>query len=395
MPVEGAATAEGLLERTPFAHLLVYAADKRLTGAMVLREPGGAEHVIQLARGAVVKVRPGDQYAMFGDILVEDGLCSRETVDAALATRGLIGDVLLLSGCVDAGTLEWVAEVQFVRRMVRLFALPPGTRYQYFEGQRALDDWGGEPARVDPLALIWAGLRDNGCYSTRLGPTLARLGGVPLKVHPALDPGRFGFRGTELVAVGYMRESAPTLGVLLQKGIASPEALRNLVYMLVITRYLELSAGAAPPVGLTSSTRAQAPAQGSSQTLGRLQLRTTVHRLGAAAPDPAGDGERPPMSRGRGRDRRPSSPGEQTSSEPPSSVHPWGGGPSELPPPSSALRPVGPPSSAAGVKGLPPSSGSTRVDGPPSSAASGVKGPSSGDPRSDPGEGLASPVSKR
>jgi hypothetical protein len=384
MPVEGAATAEGLLERTPFAHLLVYAVDKRLTGAMVFNEPGGAEHVVQLARGVVVKVRPGDQFAMFGEILVEDGLVSRETLDAALATRGLIGDVLLLSGCIDAGTLEWVAEVQFVRRMVRLFALPAGTRYQYFEGLRLLDEWGGEPARVDPLALLWAGLRDHGGRSTRIGPTLARLKDMPLRVHPALDPGRFGFRGAELSAVGRLRESAPSLAGLIETGVAPEEALRSLVYALVITRYIDVHGTGVAPVGLTSSARSQA--QGNSQALGRMQLRTTMHRLGAAAPDPAGDGERSSTStsRGRGKDRISQTPGDTRESSEPASTELWGGGPGEAPPPSSALRPVGPPSSAM--------SGARE---PPSSATSGVKGPPSGEPRSEPGEGLASPLSKR
>jgi len=423
MPVEGAATAEGMLERTPLAHLLVYAADKRLTGAMVFHEPGGAEHVVQLSKGAAVKVRPGDQYAMFGEILVEDGLVSRETLDAALATRGLIGDVLLLSGCIDAVTLEWVAEVQFVRRMVRLFALPPGTTYRYFDGESSLEEWGGEPARVDPLALLWAGLRDHGSRSTRLEPTLARLGNAPLRLHEALDPERFGFRSAELAAVGRMREAAPTLPALLGAGIAPEQELRHLVYTLLITRYVDLGGSNALPVGIARSGRAPMP---SASMLGRLQLRSTMHRLGAAAPDPSGDGERPPVSmRSRSRDRISSAGG-------PGSGH---GGPevpasgaeprsSELSPPSSARRPVGSPSlesasvpaasasvpasasasvpasavpaslSAPESASVPASSESASV--PASEPASTSRSPVApgGEPWSDPGDGLASPLTK-
>ena len=330
----GAATAEGDLERTPFAHLLVYAADRRLTGAMVFSEPGpdGAEHVVQLARGAAVKVRPGDAYALFGELLVEDGLVSQETVEAALATRGLIGDVLLLSGCVDEGTLEWVAEVQFVKRMVRLFGLHPATRYRYFEGQAALEDWGGEPARVDPMALLWAGLREHGACSARRAAALERLGPASLRLHPALDPGRFGFRGEELAALAVMRERAPTLEELLASRVAPVEALRSLVYALAITRYLDLGTGALP-VGVTPSMMpvAASPSKPpvAAQRLGRMQLRPTLHRLGAAAPDPAGDGERPPLSaRSRGKDRR---------SAPEIEDEPSG----ESGPPSSSLRSVG------------------------------------------------------
>lgn len=363
MHVVGPATAEGDLERTPFAHLLVYAADRRLTGAMILDEPGGAEHVIQLDRGAAVKVRPGDGFALFGDLLVEDGLVSRETVDAALATRGLLGDVLLLSGCVDAGTLEWVAEVQFVKRMVRLFALPPDTRYRYFEGHAALSGWGGEPACVDPLALLWAGLREHGARSSRLEPMLERLGAAPLRLHPALVPGRFGFRGPELDAIERMQQEAPTLEDLLASGIAPAEALRSLVYALLITRYVELGNGMAP-VGVSPSMR-PGGASGSQpqQQIGRMQLRPTLHRLGAAAPDPVGDGERAPLSvRSRGRDPR----AEPHIDDEPSGV---------TGPPSSSMRSItGRDSAAAGPSG--PSVGSS--------------GGSAGG-----GEGMASPASKR
>jgi hypothetical protein len=301
--MEGAATAQGDLERTPFAHLLVYAADHRLTGAMLLNEPAGVEHVVQLAHGVPVKIRPGDDYALFGDLLVEDGLVPRETIDAALATRGLLGDVLLLTGCIDAVTLEWIAEVQFVRRIVRLFALPSATQYRYFEGSAVLSEWGGEPARVDLLALLWAGLRDHGARSTFLEPTLDRLGDAPLRIHPALDPGRFGFRDAEMAAIERMREAAPSLPELVGSGVAPEPALRCLVYALIITRYIELGPGGGCPVGARPSQRpgaadlrGLAAAGAGQQPLGRVQLRPTLHRAGAAAPDPAGTGELPPRS---------------------------------------------------------------------------------------------------
>ncbi|AKT42293.1 hypothetical protein [Chondromyces crocatus] len=301
MPLEGAVTAEGKLERTPIAHLLVYAADRRLSGAMVFSEPDGAEHVVQFLRGSAVKVRPGDAYALFGELLVADGLVSREIVDAALATRGLIGDVLLLSGCVDAVTLEWVAEVQFVKRMVRLFSLPAETHYRYFEGQSVLEEWGGEPATVGPLALLWAGLREYGARSAQRAMMLDRVSSMPLRMHPALDPGRFGFGGREMEVLRQLRDEPLTLDELLATRVAHPETIRNVIYTLLITRYIDLGTGALP-LGVTSS---MPPVSSSSQRLGRLHLRPTLHRLGAAAPDPSGDGERAPMSsRTRGRDRR-------------------------------------------------------------------------------------------
>ncbi|WP_437816781.1 hypothetical protein [Sorangium sp. So ce1078] len=306
MSADGPATAEGDLERTPFAHLFVYAVDHRLTGALVLLEPTGAEHTLRIVRGSPVKVRPSDGYARFGEILLEERVITAEILAEALATRGLLGDVLLLSGCLDAPTIDWLAQVQFVRRMVRLFDLPPETRYRYFDGLDVLADWGGDPAKVDPLALLWAGLRDHGERSTRLQRTLERIGSVPLRLHPALEPGRFGFGESELAVLDMLQSAAPSLAALVRSGIAPEPTVRKLVYALAITRYLDFGKGI--PVSAEPSSSVP-PASAASLSLGRLQLRATVHRVGAAAPDPAGDGERAPvLGRGRRRDRLSSEP---------------------------------------------------------------------------------------
>jgi hypothetical protein len=294
MPLEGPAIAEGDLGRTPFAHLLVVAADSHLSGAVFLTEPSGVEHVIRFARGVPVKVRAGDRYAMFGEILIEDGLLSQETLEEALATKGLLGDVLMLSGHLDAATLDWVAETQFVRRIVHLFELPAATRYRCAEGHRALEEWGGEPAQVDLLALLWAGLRAHADRSTLLGATLDQLRDMPLRLHPGIEAGRFGFREAEVAILERLRQGAPSLATLLRSGLAAEAAIRRLVYALVVTRYIDLGIGCWP-LGLD-----EASSLSSTQKIARMRLRSVAHRIGAAAPDPAGDGERIPASiRGR------------------------------------------------------------------------------------------------
>jgi hypothetical protein len=293
MRAGGPATAEGDLERTPFAHVLVYAVDRQLTGAMFLNEPSGTQHVLRFVRGIPVKVRSSDGFARFGELLLEEGLITAETLADALATTGLLGDVLLLSGCIDGPTLHRIAQTQFVRRMVHLFELPSGTTYRYFDGHDALADWGGEPADVEPLAVLWAGLRAHGERSTRIQSTLDLLGATPLRLHLAFEPGRFGLCEPEIGALAPLQASAPSLAALLESGVAPQALLRKLIYALVISRYIDLGAGSVP-VGLDEPWSSSfAPT--SSQALGRVQLRATVHRVGAAAPDPPGDGERAPM----------------------------------------------------------------------------------------------------
>src|SRR5262249_33589761 len=99
---------------------------------------------IRLSQGAPVKVRVGDRDTRLGEMLVAAGAVSPSTIEDAVATKGLLGDVLVLTGSVDRDILERMAKRQFVRRMVRLFRLPKETSYRYSDGHDELIDYGGE-----------------------------------------------------------------------------------------------------------------------------------------------------------------------------------------------------------------------------------------------------------
>lgn len=285
---------EGELSSTPFAHILVYAFDRRLAGTLHLEEPSGAAHAVSFARGAPVKVRAGDGHALLGQLLIGAGAITEEALAGALSVPALLGDALLVGGFVDRDTLEKTAEAQFLERMVRLFGLAPETRYKYIDGVDELAEWGGAPAAVDPLALLWAGIREHGAASAGLESTLGRLGGSPLRLHPSAALERFGFGPGELEAAISIREQARPLSELLALGVAPAEAVRRMVYTLVITRHIDIGNGSMPagvgcePEAPESSTRA------GHHAVGRMRLRSIPHRDGAAAPDVPGPGE--PMS---------------------------------------------------------------------------------------------------
>jgi hypothetical protein len=284
------ATAEGDLARTPFAHLLVYAVDRRLTGALFLREPpipgaSPVEHVVRLARGTPVKVRPGDNFARLGELLVEAGVLSAETLVEALATKGLLGDVLLLAGCVERDKLEAVCEAQFQRRMTRLFTLPAETTFRYCDGHVELLDYGGDPASADALAILWGGLAAHGGMRPIVDATLGRLGDLPLRIHPQATVGRLGLAEGEARVVAHLYACPEPFAALAARDLLAGERLRQLVYALAITRQLDLGSSS-PPVGALDVTRT------TSTSVARVQLKPTTHRMGAAAPDVAGDGER-------------------------------------------------------------------------------------------------------
>ncbi len=266
---EGPPSAEGTLEKTPFSHLLVYALDRQLTGELVL-ESEALTQVIRLEAGVPTKIRVSDTYARLGDRLVEEGLCPRDSVEGAALTGGLLGDVLVLTGCVEAAKLEAVLEHQFLARMVRCFDLPPATLYKYFDKATTLAEWGGEPAAMDPISLVWRGLAEHAERSTSFAVTLGRIGTRRLVLHPQAPTSRLKLSEELEQFVGSLAEGCE-LDALLEAAGESATAARRLIYALVILRQLDLGTGTAP-VGV--QTR---PA-----SLAKVQLRSETHRVGAA-----------------------------------------------------------------------------------------------------------------
>jgi hypothetical protein len=369
---EGSATAEGDLARTPLAQLLVYALDRRLTGALFLYPPStmGGATIVGLDRGVPVKVKPGDAFSMLGEMLIARGAIDRATLEAALATKGLLGDVLILAGRVERDVIESVAREQFLRRMVRLYALPPATAFRFHEGHEALAEYGGDAACEDPLAMLWAGIRIHGEVSALMGATLARIGDAPLRLHSAATVGRFGLDGDESRLLDMLNAGPATVAQLAAKTF--PGMSKRFVYALAISRQLDVGGTALPVCAdvVPSSSQRNAPAGAS---LGKVTLKSTVHRVGAAAPDAPGAGERVPPAGGsrRVRERTASDIRERTGSDP--GIGEESGDRISGLPPISEVTPL--PVDGAPSSSRAPDSGVVAVDPSRASSAANERGP--------------------
>lgn len=280
------ATAEGELERTPFVHLAVYALERRLTGALFLVDPKGDVHTVRFARGVPVKIRPGDGYALLGELLVEGGFITRVTLSRALEAKGRLGDVLVLSDKVEPKVVEETVHKQFRMRMTHLFELPPATTYKYFDGHHELVDWGGEPPLVDPYELIWAGIEAHGGDSTMMEGTLDKLGETPIELHPKHAVQRFNMAGDAKQVLDLIALDPTSLPDLLALEVVPPETVRRVVYALMVLRQINLGPKSVPVDTDVSS---------SPGVVGKVRLVTRALRVQAAAPDAPGDGERAPV----------------------------------------------------------------------------------------------------
>jgi hypothetical protein len=298
-------TAEGDLGRTPFAHLLVYAAEQHLTGALFLRTPEGVMHSVRLEGGRPVKVQMGDGFARLGKMLVDAGLIDTTTHDCARAVPGLIGDSLVVGGHITRELLEHVVERQFFMRMARLFSLPPHTKYTYFADMHELVDDGAPLSKVHPLAVLWAGLRKHAALSVMMTPVLERIGESVLRLHPFAAVNRLMPTETERAVLDRLRQTPQTLQGLFAANPEDEPQIRWMVYGLVIMRFIDFGTEALPLFPERPSLSSIPPNSSSSVTLARIRLQQNVpRRFTAAAPDDVGDGERiKPQPRARKRSR--------------------------------------------------------------------------------------------
>ncbi len=290
MPTEVLPTAEGDLGRTPFAHLLVYAADHQLTGALFLHVPDGVMHSVRLECGRPVKVQMGDGFARIGKLMIDAGIIDMTTHDLPRYVPGLIGESYVAGGHITRETLNKMVERQFIARMTRLFGLPPATRYAYFADMHEIVDDGAPLTTVHPLATIWAGLREHATASVMMAPVLHRIGDASLRLHPQAGLERLLPTVPEREVFDRLRASPQTLRKLVETNAADEPALQRMVYGLVILRFIDFGTDTLPlfPEKLTMPNTSA-----STVALARIRLQQSVpRRLIAAAPDDVGDGER-------------------------------------------------------------------------------------------------------
>jgi hypothetical protein len=307
MPTEVLPTAEGDLGRTPFAHLLVYAADQQLTGALFLHTPDGVMHSVRLECGRAVKVQMGDGFARIGKLMIDAGIIDKTTHDLPRCVPGLIGESFVAGGHITRETLNRMVERQFLVRMTRLFGLPAATRYAYFADMHEIVDDGAPLTAVSPLAIIWAGLREHATASVMMSPVLERIGDASLRLHAQAGIERLQPTLAEQEVLDRLRASPQTLRTLVEENAANEPTLQRMVYGLVILRFIDFGADALPlfPEKPTIPTATAT----STVALARIRLQQNVpRRFVAAAPDDVGDGERiRPQPRTRKRSR-PSNP---------------------------------------------------------------------------------------
>lgn len=273
-----APTAQGSFAKTPLPHLLVYALEQRLSGTIELHVAEASVATILFVQGMPSKVRTTEEIHWLGEVMVEMQLVTPEqltaSLDALQTSPKLQGQALLELG-VAPDALDLGLRAQLERKIEHLFTLPGDTEFAYFDGVDALARYGGPPTPIDPLPVLWRGIREAPAWE-HVDATLRRVGGLGVRVHPQCPVDRFQFLKNELGAVDLMRQKPVRVVEIAGSKIVSPSVAQLLVYCLVITKQVELvdvAAARSPGTPGFAGPVSQAQPSLSGQAFARVQLQ--------------------------------------------------------------------------------------------------------------------------
>lgn len=287
-----APTAQGSFAKTPLPHLLVYALERALSGTFELQVNGASTATMLVVQGFPAKLRTTEGVFYLGEVMVELGMITPDHLAASLQrlqeSPRLQGQLLKEMGVVDDERIDAAARAQLKRKLEHLFTHPAETTYAYFDAVDLLQRYGGPPTPVDPLPVLWRGVKQSPSWE-HVDATLRRVGGTAVRLTPQAQAqiGRLELTRPEMQVIDMIRQRPARVVDIANSKLVGPSIAQQLVYFLVITKQVELvevastvppgaspsSAGipAAPPTPNPNQTGRYGPASG--QAFARVQLQ--------------------------------------------------------------------------------------------------------------------------
>lgn len=303
-------TAQGVLAKTPLAHLIVYCLERKLRGTLVFRPEGNddnaAADVVTLVEGVPAKIRIADPVEHLGRVLLEigaiDDAAYNESLMALGRGEGLVGQILIKRGKIDAATLERGLRTQIGRKLGHLFGRPSTTRYFYFEGVDLLARYGGpELYPVDPTPAIFVSVRSQPSMA-HADALVGRVASTPLRIRPGADLSKLDLTRSERELLALLKLSPQTPGQLAESGVADARTAKLLVYGLLLLKLAEPLSTPSEQPRAPVATPAPAPASAltrqPSPVIARVALKpqhTPVQ--GGVIETGGGDGRESPVRR--------------------------------------------------------------------------------------------------
>lgn len=252
-------SATPLLERTtlgatPLLHVLISLLARKATGTLAVDSSQGSLHV-QLQCGSPKKLGTTIAVARLSDVLINLGCIASEAAEDSFEQahqQGILhGHWLLERQFMNADVLQAALKSQATAKLCWASALPPESSISFTGGSDWLASAPLLPEFNSPLELVWAVARtwvDQQCVAA----VLRHLVNRPLSLHPLAQPAWFGFTRDESEVLDILSAGTADMQSLIQQVSVPVRIVQVMLYVLAITRQLDLGT-AKPPIGYWNS----------------------------------------------------------------------------------------------------------------------------------------------
>ena len=283
-------SASGTLAKTPFLHLLVYALEKKLSGSLELFANDKRSASILFLEGVPAKTRTSEPIAHLGRVLQDIGHLTEEQLTQSLADLAkakaarpvLHGQLLVAQGVIDEAKLRSGLREQLERKLHHVSAMPADTKYAYYEGFDALRGWGGDGEGIDPIPLLWGMLLEYAPWD-HVQAALGGVGLAPLRLSRGATLDRLRLSKEERAAVDLLRVRPLRMADLAKLGRLNERTAQLLVYLLLVTKQVEMLSPAEAAAAMSPSTQSM-PAAGSDSRIKRNFTPSPQRAIGRSAP---------------------------------------------------------------------------------------------------------------
>lgn len=261
------ATAEGSFQKTPFANVLLYARERKMTGSLVISiQPDSPDEMssvdvagistLVLEQGAIVAVQTPSQTDTLAWVLHEQGAIDEDTfvkVQEALQQHARADEVatLLRLRAADMLAIDRGLRELARRRVLGLFGFAQGS-YAYYAGVDLLAGAGRLRAPEDVLPLVWRAYQASSPDEAAVSAVIDKLGARLLRLRAENEFDRFEF-GEELGLAATQLRTSPCALEQLAGLSPDPSLVRRMVYLLALTKQVEVIAlSGSPPSAIST-----------------------------------------------------------------------------------------------------------------------------------------------
>jgi tetratricopeptide (TPR) repeat protein len=245
--VELTPTAKGSFSTKPFAHILVFLFEKKMSGTLDVQQQDTLIS-IYFRTGAPAKVQTSVKNRTLSQVLLGLGLVTSDQLEACNAKiakmGGLQGQTLVELGAIDVKTLVRGLKEQMLLKLTDVFGLAGGS-YAFYQNVNKLAGFGADEVfPIHPYPVLMAGLRHH-ADKLDMTPMLNSLSDKWLALEENLEVVR-GFRlsRAEKQVVGALLTGPRSFQEIAESGAWDNDVARYVLYILLITRQLRVTAEA-------------------------------------------------------------------------------------------------------------------------------------------------------